>query len=189
MKQAKTTLQQVYDELLYKGLVSSQSDFADKIGKTKGYVSKLLKSGDPVPPAVREPLNEKFSVSIQWLASNGKNGEIFDNERITQALKIATGNPSVVVEDLNDEINKIENDNKLTKDKDRISYTPNEKDALFSTPVLTNGDNFMKELFELLREEQRQRSMLIEQQGHLIAKIPDVERKQNNVKERQVKSA
>jgi len=83
----------------------------------------------------------------------------------------------------------IENDNKLTKDKDRISYTPNEKDALFSTPVLTNGDNFMKELFELLREEQRQRSMLIEQQGHLIAKIPDVERKQNNVKERQVKSA
>lgn len=77
-------MQTVYDELLYSGSVTNQSDFADQLGKTKGYVSTLLKSNEPPPASVRESLNDIYGFSIQWLNSNGKEGAMFARDGVNK---------------------------------------------------------------------------------------------------------
>lgn len=70
-------LQKVYSKLLSLDQVTSQQDFAEKLGFTPGYVSRLLKSDKPVPKEVAPVIADKFGVSLEYLASNGEQGSMF----------------------------------------------------------------------------------------------------------------
>lgn len=75
----KSLVQWVYDELKYKGTVTNQTDFSERIGVTTSYVSKLLKSTEPLPVKIREQLVDQFGISRVWLQSGGKEGSMFSD--------------------------------------------------------------------------------------------------------------
>ena len=76
----KTVLQSIYDELLYRSIVSSQTEFASKLGYGKSYMSTLMKSTDPIPDKIQYKLSEQFAISKAWLQSGGKEGSMFGSE-------------------------------------------------------------------------------------------------------------
>lgn len=69
-------LQSIFDKLLFEKKVTTQFDFADKLGYTEGYMSAALKK-EGVPQKMQKKLNEVFGVSLQYLASNGEEGAMF----------------------------------------------------------------------------------------------------------------
>lgn len=72
-----TLLQTIFDELLYTKKISNQNDLAVKLEVSKGYVSKLIQSTDPLPAAIRLKLQNVFNISREYLASNGTQGTMF----------------------------------------------------------------------------------------------------------------
>lgn len=72
-------VQQVYNELKYLNKIANQTDFANKLGYGKSYVSTLLRSVRPLHAEVQRKLGEVFGVSVEWMASNGHAGTMFAN--------------------------------------------------------------------------------------------------------------
>lgn len=77
-------LQKIYTELLYRKIVSNQQDLGEKIGKSKGYISKLLQTKDSLPLSVQLKLNELFGITREYLSSNGKTGTMFAGDDSTK---------------------------------------------------------------------------------------------------------
>ena len=72
-----TTLKSIFNTLVLKNKVDSQSDFCKKIGyKSEGYISALLDVED-IPHKMQKKLHEVFGISMQYMASNGKEGSMF----------------------------------------------------------------------------------------------------------------
>lgn len=70
-------LRVIYEKLLSMFVVESQLDFGTKLGYTEGYISEALSKKD-ISPKMRKKLHEQFSISIEWLASNGKQGKMIE---------------------------------------------------------------------------------------------------------------
>lgn len=71
-------MQRLYDELLYRKSIESQSDFADKLGKTKGYISQLINGKEPLPEVMKEKIHEVFGISMSYLETGA--GDMFVEE-------------------------------------------------------------------------------------------------------------
>ncbi len=77
----KTPLQIIFDELSYLNKVDTQYEFGEKLGyKSEGYISTLLKSNNPIPYKMQKKLNEVFGISMEWMQSEGREGDIFTNK-------------------------------------------------------------------------------------------------------------
>lgn len=85
----KTLLQQVYDELKYKSQVKNQTDFAAQLGYDNAYVSRLIKSKEPLPFKFQSLLHDKFSFNKKWLTTNGKEGEMFNEQAQSNGAHVA----------------------------------------------------------------------------------------------------
>ncbi|MBX2906217.1 MAG: helix-turn-helix transcriptional regulator [Taibaiella sp.] len=99
---AQPLLLTIFDELLYRKKVTSQSDMATKLDVTKGYISKLLKSGDTLPPSVRIKLEKEFGISEEYLSSNGTQGTIFPEKAPVREYNMQDPVPQFVNEPLNE---------------------------------------------------------------------------------------
>lgn len=75
----KTLLKQIFDELFIKQRVKNQFEFGNKLEYTDGYISAAMKK-ETIPPKLQSKLHEVFGVSMLWLATNGKEGSMFDND-------------------------------------------------------------------------------------------------------------
>jgi len=73
----KTLLQAVYDDLLHEGKVKSKTDLGLKLELSRGRISQVIASNDPLPKTMQEKLNKLYGYSLEWLASNGKQGTMF----------------------------------------------------------------------------------------------------------------
>lgn len=73
-------LQKILSELLYLKKVKNQSAFCDLLKYDKGYISNMLKSADTIPPKLQSKLHNVFGVSMLWLATNGKEGSMFETD-------------------------------------------------------------------------------------------------------------
>jgi phage repressor protein C with HTH and peptisase S24 domain len=83
----KTFLQSIYDELIFRDKVKSQSDFGEKLDyKSEGYISALLKSDKDIPPKMQKKLNEVFNISKTYMLSNGKEGSLFQDAKNDQEV-------------------------------------------------------------------------------------------------------
>ncbi len=63
----------VYEELRYLKKVRNQSDFAEKLGYGKSYVSDLMADNEELPKKVQKKLTEVFEVQPQYFVSRNKN--------------------------------------------------------------------------------------------------------------------
>lgn len=70
-------LRVIYEKLLSMFAVESQLDFGTKLGYTEGYISEALNK-KTISPKMRKKLHEQFSISTEWLASNGKQGRMIE---------------------------------------------------------------------------------------------------------------
>lgn len=82
----KPLLERIYNELVYKGAVKTQTEFAEKIGKTKGYVSSLMSSVSPIPKKIKQSLIDSFGINKLFLDSNGLTGSMFQEIRVPGPL-------------------------------------------------------------------------------------------------------
>lgn len=71
-------LRQIYDELYIKRLVKNQRDLAARLVVTPSYISRLLKSAETLPKEVVTALNREYNISLEWLASNGREGTMWN---------------------------------------------------------------------------------------------------------------
>lgn len=70
----ESTLSKVYNELFYLKKVKSQTDFGNRLGYNKGYVSTLLKSTQPPNAELAKRLHSTFGVSREWLENGDSSG-------------------------------------------------------------------------------------------------------------------
>lgn len=73
----KTLLQAIYDDLLHEGKVKSKTDLGEKLGLSRSRISQIIGSFDTLPKTMQEKLNKLYGYSLEWLASNGKQGKMF----------------------------------------------------------------------------------------------------------------
>lgn len=71
-------LRQIYDELYIKRLVKNQRDLAARLALTPSYISRLLKSTEILPKEVVTAINREYNISLEWLASNGREGKMWN---------------------------------------------------------------------------------------------------------------
>lgn len=74
----QTLLVAIFEHLKSKKIIYNQADFGRQIGVSKGYMSQLMKQSALIPQNVQTKLNERFSISLEWLASNGKQGNMIE---------------------------------------------------------------------------------------------------------------
>jgi phage repressor protein C with HTH and peptisase S24 domain len=74
----ETILLQVFETLRSEKKVKNQDAFAKDLKLTPSYISRLLKSNDILPKEVMATINKVYGVSLEWLASNGAEGSMFD---------------------------------------------------------------------------------------------------------------
>jgi transcriptional regulator with XRE-family HTH domain len=68
----ETLLGKIYRELRYRKKVRNQTDFGDKLGYNKGYISTILKSAQPPSAELCNKLEKVFGVSRKWILADGE---------------------------------------------------------------------------------------------------------------------
>lgn len=71
----KTLLRNVYDELKYLGKVKNQTDFADKLGYNKSFMSVML-ARNTLVDAMPAKLSRVFGISRDWLDNYGPESDV-----------------------------------------------------------------------------------------------------------------
>lgn len=71
-----TILELIFEYLWKNKIVKNQSDFSAKIGYNRGYIHNQLKEAE-IPHKMQKKLHEVFGISMQYMASNGKEGSMF----------------------------------------------------------------------------------------------------------------
>lgn len=106
-------LQKIYDELLHKKKISNSKDMADRLKFGESYISRLRKSNETLPKNVTNKIIRVFGVSAEWLASGGKEGDMFSDMAYTEQV---TGNRNSHLQNKNDKKNPLTNKKELEND-------------------------------------------------------------------------
>jgi transcriptional regulator with XRE-family HTH domain len=78
---AKNRFHRVYEYLISKNLVADKTDFAQKLGYNRTYISEVFSGAKPITHKIAQVLNEKFNISTQWLLTGkGEMGPEETNE-------------------------------------------------------------------------------------------------------------
>jgi hypothetical protein len=151
----KTALKAIYDELRYSDKVASQTDFGNKLGFTKSYTSALLKNGTVLPNNVQDKVSKAFGVNPRWLASNGKEGNMF----IEKVLKNKTGNNDIKVEDLgaNDQANLLNSQSEKSRD-DEAGESADDEDYTHNPLTFKQTEKMVMKLIAIVEKQQTNES-------------------------------
>lgn len=86
-----TLISDIYRHLAFNGKVKNQSNLADKLGITKGHMSRLMNGAEPISALLKNKLTDIFKVNPIWLATNGQQGSMFTTDTPNPPISSANG--------------------------------------------------------------------------------------------------
>lgn len=102
----KTVLKTIFDELYAKAVVRTQLEFGNRLEYDSGYISRMMKSVDPLPSKLKKKLSDVFQISKVYLDSDGIEGSVFLQESTRRRVPLigdgaAGGDMQINVQDAN----------------------------------------------------------------------------------------